>query len=109
MIGSKFNIWTSNWLPGHSSFKPCTRNSSGHYPQSVAELIIKNGNFLSWDIGKRNEYFLPVYLDRITSLPLANINTPDFLTWLSHCDGLYSFKRGYYFAKYLQSLAHAQP
>lgn len=71
----------------------------------VVDLITRKENSLAWDSNKLNNFFLPIDVERILSIPLANDPTPDFLAWLSHWDGIYSVNRGYDFAKYLQDLS----
>lgn len=103
------NIWKSNWLRSSSSFKAITTPTSDSAPQMVVDLItIKGGKFV-WDYEKVKAIFPPIGHDRILNVCIPHYWSPDVLAWLPHWDGICTVRKGYFFARFLQSLSHSQP
>lgn len=102
--GRTCKIWDSNQVSGFIVFKPFTSPTEDQESFSIADLLKVHNQALVWDKNKLHQNFLPIDVDRISSILLGNQISPDVLAWLPNWDGIFSVKHGYYFAKLLKHL-----
>lgn len=79
--GLTCTIWTSNWIPEITSFKSLSHKLTMDSQQKISELISNLGNSVTWGNNKLKEFFHHVDIERITAIPLLNLEIPSILAW----------------------------
>lgn len=80
--GCTCSIWSSNWIPRDTNFKPFSQKLPPDPLHKVSDLLCLTNNMLPWDNSKLEAYFLPVDIGRIKSIPLSHLGSPNILAWL---------------------------
>jgi hypothetical protein len=90
--GESTKIWSMDWLPTSGLRRPVPYTRPNP-PQMVSELI--DQSIASWDHGKLQEFFTPVDVDAITSIPLSTRRQEDFWAWHFEKRGIFSVRSTY--------------
>uniref|UniRef100_A0A803QMZ3 Reverse transcriptase domain-containing protein n=1 Tax=Cannabis sativa TaxID=3483 RepID=A0A803QMZ3_CANSA len=95
-IGNGFNVLVGfdKWIPGHNDFKPI--NYTGLATLTIANLITDKRE---WNIQLLNEYFLPIDVDRVVTIPLSFFPSNDRLIWHHTTTGCYTVNSGFHLAE----------
>uniref|UniRef100_A0A803NGJ4 Reverse transcriptase domain-containing protein n=1 Tax=Cannabis sativa TaxID=3483 RepID=A0A803NGJ4_CANSA len=94
-IGNGHNVQAriDKWIPGHYSFQPISFN--GPSSLTVAALITESRE---WNINLLHQYFQPIDIDKILSIPLSFFPTPDRLIWHHTTTRIYTVNSGFHLA-----------
>ena len=99
--GISINIWEDRWLPTPSTFKVITPQVDiGDTPQvpSLIDPITRR-----WRLERLHQFFLPMDITAIMSIPLGHIPTEDKRVWVGNNNGILTVKSAYHIALNLQS------
>jgi hypothetical protein len=99
--GISINIWEDRWLPTPSTFKVITPQVDiGDTPQvsSLIDPITRR-----WRLERLHQFFLPMDITAIMSIPLGHIPTEDKRVWVGNNNGIFTVKSAYHIALNLQS------
>lgn len=90
--GTTKHAWDQNWLPRSTRWRPtaCPRDDP---PIAVSEFI--NFSAMSWNLLKLKEFFLPMDVDVIKSIPLSTRIQDDFWAWHFEKNGVSTIRSAY--------------
>jgi hypothetical protein len=94
-IGSRetTHAWNANWLPRDFALRPmvCTGEDP---PTNVAAFIDRST--ASWNVSLLHEFFLPLDIEVIRSIPICTRTAEDFWAWQYEKAGVFSVKSAYH-------------
>uniref|UniRef100_A0A803QAN3 Reverse transcriptase domain-containing protein n=1 Tax=Cannabis sativa TaxID=3483 RepID=A0A803QAN3_CANSA len=98
-IGKGVNIATGTdpWIPSYTNFKPVSYTGPPTLP--VSTFITDQ---MEWNIDMLNEFFQPIDVDKILSIPLSFFGGQDRLIWHHSSSGIYNVKSGFHLATSLE-------
>lgn len=92
----QIKVWTGNWIPTESYFKPFFQ-----YPHSDSHLRVNqliNEHSRMGDTNALTTYFHPRDIERITAIPIPLEPVEDSFIWMSNKKQLFSVQIAYHFA-----------
>jgi hypothetical protein len=90
--GRNTRIWADNWIPRDNNMRPFT-SIKANPPQLVSKLIDETS--ASWNEAKIHEFFLPMDVLAIMSIPLSTRRQADFIAWNFDSRGIFSVRSAY--------------
>jgi ribonuclease HI len=90
--GEQTRAWDENWLPRDEVRRPitCLQNDA---PQMVADFI--DVTTASWNVPMLQQFFLPMDIEVITSIPLSTRRMDDCWAWHFEKTGIFSVRSAY--------------
>uniref|UniRef100_A0A803QH07 Reverse transcriptase domain-containing protein n=1 Tax=Cannabis sativa TaxID=3483 RepID=A0A803QH07_CANSA len=95
--GSHIDCSKDPWIPSHDSFRPVSYCGPPQLP--VSALINDNRE---WNSTLLNDFFQPIDVEKILSIPLSYFATQDRLIWHHSTSGSYNVKSGFHLATHLE-------
>ncbi|XP_058761484.1 uncharacterized mitochondrial protein AtMg00310-like [Vicia villosa] len=92
--GERVKIWTDNWIPSLSSFKPL----SPLVPQNTNVLVssLIDSDLCCWKMDSLKELFGKSDVAHIASIPISKMVLEDKLVWNAEKHGYFSVKTSYH-------------
>jgi ribonuclease HI len=90
--GEKTNAWNDNWIPRDTMMRPITCLKRDP-PTLVAELM--DSIAACWNVQKLQEFFLPMDVEAILSIPVSTSRMEDFWAWKHERTGIFSVRSAY--------------
>ncbi|XP_024310402.1 uncharacterized protein LOC112268687 [Brachypodium distachyon] len=90
--GESTHAWNDNWIPRDSLMRPiaCPTDDA---PCAVSDFI--DSTSASWNRGKLEEFFLPMDVEIIQSIPICTRSADDFWAWNFEKTGVFSVRSAY--------------
>jgi hypothetical protein len=90
--GELTHAWNDQWLPRETAMRPmvCLKRDP---PVRVADFI--DSTTACWNVAKLQQFFLPMDIDVIRSIPLSTRQHEDFWSWNFEKTGLFSVRSAY--------------
>ena len=90
--GESTHAWNQNWLPRDFILRPMAC-SKPNPPVKVSDFIDHSN--ASWKNGKLEEFFIPMDVQVIKSIPLSTVYQEDYWSWQYDKSGLFSVRSAY--------------
>ena len=94
--GVSINIWEDRWLPTPHTYRVITLEVDICETSQVLSLI--DPDTRSWHLAKLNQFFLPIDINAIRSIPLGNLQKEDRRVWIGNTTRIFTVKSAYYIA-----------
>uniref|UniRef100_A0A2N9HJ72 Reverse transcriptase zinc-binding domain-containing protein n=1 Tax=Fagus sylvatica TaxID=28930 RepID=A0A2N9HJ72_FAGSY len=104
--GIRINIWEDRWLPTLSTFKVRTPRIDINDTPQVSSLIDQDSG--NWRVEKLNQFFLPMDITAIMSIPLGNLQMEDTRVWIGNSTGMFTVKSAYCIAQNILEPNHPE-
>jgi len=91
--GASTPIWSTNWLPAGNLRRPIPTDKP-NAPHLVSELI--DATEARWNISVLNEFFSPLDVDTILSIPISTRIQEDFWAWHYEKKGVFTVRSAYH-------------